>query len=487
MKKAILHINDQVNAKFEGLDAHIRRKMSTELKLFVPYARHTPAYKLGRWDGTISYCSVGGGTYINLLDKVLPMVIDDGYEIEIHDHRPEYNFKFPEFGKDFFSHIKWPKGHPSEGEPVEFRDYQVDAIRRYMSEHQSLQSISTGAGKTVITAALAKLAEPYGRTICIVPSKSLVVQTEEDYLLCELDTGVYFGDRKDIGKTHTICTWQSLATLAKKTRRDEADLTIEDFLEDVVCVIVDEVHGAKANDLRDLLGGPLAHVPLRWGMTGTIPKENFDFWALLGCIGPVVGEVKASELQKKDVLANCHVDIIQTDDSNYEFSTFPEESKYLTTNKDRVEWMSDYCKKISESGNTLILVNRVETGKLMNELIEGSSFIYGNVKLDDRNEQYKEIHTSDNKIIIATYGVAAVGINIPRIFNLVLLEPGKSFVRVIQSIGRGIRKAKDKDFVQIYDICSNLKFSKRHLSKRRAFYKEAEYPDKVFKVKYTDK
>ena len=89
---------------------------------------------------------------------------------------------------------------------------------------------------------------------------------------------------------------------------------------------------------------------------------------------------------------------------------------------------------------------------------------------------------SSDKVIIATYGVAAVGINIPRIFNLVLLEPGKSFVRVIQSIGRGIRKAEDKDFVQIWDITSACKFSKRHLTKRKVFYKEANYPFSVEKI-----
>jgi superfamily II DNA or RNA helicase len=94
------------------------------------------------------------------------------------------------------------------------------------------------------------------------------------------------------------------------------------------------------------------------------------------------------------------------------------------------------------------------------------------------------VATSDDKIIVATYGVAAVGINIPRIFNLVLLEPGKSFVRVIQSIGRGIRKAEDKDFVQIWDLTASSKFAKRHLTERKKFYKEAKYPFTIEKVKY---
>ena len=111
-------------------------------------------------------------------------------------------------------------------------------------------------------------------------------------------------------------------------------------------------------------------------------------------------------------------------------------------------------------------------------------FVSGSTKNMDRKEQYDEISTATNKVIIATYGVAAVGINIPRIFNLVLIEPGKSFVRVIQSIGRGIRKAEDKDSVQIWDITSSCKFAKRHLGQRKKFYKEANYPYNIEKINY---
>ena len=131
-----------------------------------------------------------------------------------------------------------------------------------------------------------------------------------------------------------------------------------------------------------------------------------------------------------------------------------------------------------------ILIDRIKTGKGLTERVDTSVFISGSVKTDERKEHYDEIQDSDNKIIIATYGVASVGINIPRIFNLVLVESGKSFVRVIQSIGRGIRKAQDKDFVQIWDITSTAKFSKRHLAKRKKFYDEAKYPFNVNKVNY---
>ena len=104
---------------------------------------------------------------------------------------------------------------------------------------------------------------------------------------------------------------------------------------------------------------------------------------------------------------------------------------------------------------------------MLAELIPNSTFVSGAVKVKDRKETYDTIKEGTNEVIIATYGVAAVGLNIPRIFNLVLIEPGKSFVRVIQSIGRGVRKAKDKDFVQIWDLTSTCKFAKRHLTQRK--------------------
>ena len=161
---------------------------------------------------------------------------------------------------------------------------------------------------------------------------------------------------------------------------------------------------------------------------------------------------------------------------------YQSELKYLVTNEQRITYIANLLNKVKQSGNTLILVDRISAGEMLAELIPDSTFVKGNVKLKDRKDTYDEIQEATNKVIIATYGVAAVGINIPRIFNLVLIEPGKSFVRVIQSIGRGVRKAKDKDFVQIWDLTSTCKFAKRHLTQRKKFYKEAEYPFTIEKV-----
>ena len=481
MKKCTILIKDEVNVKLEGLDPATRRKCSDKLKFFLPHAYHMPAFKLGRWDGTVRFCDVGGRTYLNLLDDLLPIIMSSGYEIDIDDRREHTTLEFDIIDDEFWGDTCWPEGHPAEGEPIRLRDYQVDVVNKFLETPQALQEIATGAGKTIMTATLSKLVEKYGRSIVIVPNKDLVRQTEEDYLNCGLDAGVYFGDRKDIGKTHTICTWQSLNSLLKKTKKGEDN--IMDFIEDVSCVIVDEVHQAKADVLKDLLTSVFARVPLRWGLTGTIPKTDHEFATIRASLGDIVNRLAAKDLQDIGVLSNCHVNIVQTQETQV-YTDYQSELKFLLEDKKRQEYLANLIKEISQTGNTLVLTGRINSGQALQELIPEADFVQGSMKSDDRKTAYKEINEATNSITIATYGVAAVGINIPRIFNMVLLEPGKSFVRVIQSIGRGVRVAKDKDFVQIWDLTSRCKFSKRHLTERKKFYKDAEYPFSIEKVKY---
>jgi superfamily II DNA or RNA helicase len=264
--------------------------------------------------------------------------------------------------------------------------------------------------------------------------------------------------------------------MMKKTKSGDAEISIQDFIEGVVCVIVDEVHMAKADALKTLLTGVMARVPIRWGLTGTVPKEKFESQSLLVSLGPVISKLSASELQDRGVLAQCHVNIVQLID-HVEYAEYQSELKYLLEEKGRLDAMAGLILQINETGNTLVLVDRVAAGtELVSRLGDKAVFVSGATKSKIRQDEYDMVADSVDKIIVATYGVAAVGINIPRIFNLVLIEPGKSFVRVIQSIGRGIRKAEDKDHVQIWDITSTCKFAKRHLTKRKAFYKEANYP-----------
>jgi superfamily II DNA or RNA helicase len=477
-----LIIKDEVNFKVDGLAVDVRRKCVNALKYELPYARHMPAFKLGRWDGTVSFFGIGGNGYLAHLDRVLPIIEQNGYEIEVEDQRSHNELKFDLIDENFWNNkgVVWPEGHPAAGDPIVLRDYQYDVVNKFLENPQSIQEVATGAGKTITTATLSNICEKYGRTVVIVPNKSLVVQTEEDYKNCGLDVGVYFGDRKELGHTHTICTWQSLNVLDKKKYDDEA-LTLAEFAEGVVAVIVDEVHQAKADVLKKLLTQNFRHAAIRWGRTGTVPKEEWQFQGILAGIGPVINQVSAHDLQEKDVLAKLDINILQTKDIET-FRNFQEEYKWLVTSDKRLDWIAETINTVKESGNTLILVNRVDTGNKLIERLDNAVFVSGSMKLDERKDEYDEIKTADGKILVATYGVAAVGINIPRIFNLVLIEPGKSFVRVIQSIGRGIRKAEDKDYVQIWDITSACKYSKKHLTERKKFYREAQYPFTLTKV-----
>jgi superfamily II DNA or RNA helicase len=484
MKSCKIIIKDEVNCKLENLELVDRKTLLKMFEYEMPGARYLPSVRLGRWSGKVSYFSLGGSTYINLLPEILPLLDQVGYDIELVDQRTyNQNFNFSQVSEHTFSNYVWPKGHPKQGEPIVLRDYQVEVINRFLENPQSIQEVATGAGKTITTAALSYSIENYGRSIVIVPNKSLVTQTEEDYRNVGLDVGLYFGDRKEYGKKHTICTWQSLNNLLKDTKAGVANCTIQEFIEDVVCIMVDEVHQAKADALKTLMTTVFSHVPIRWGLTGTIPKAKFESQSLLVSIGPVIGKLSAKELQDKGVLAQCHVNIIQLQD-NIEFKNYQSELKHLLEDQNRLDTIAEVILKIKESGNTLILVDRINAGKELVDRLPNSVLVSGETKLTERKEEYDEVATSDDKIIVATYGVAAVGINIPRIFNLVLIEPGKSFVRVIQSIGRGIRKAEDKDHVEIWDITSSCKFSKRHLTQRKQFYTEASYPFDIEKLKY---
>lgn len=482
-----LIIRDEVNIKFENLPLDARKKLVATFKYADPTARHRPAFKLGRWDGTVSLFGLGGNGYISQLEKILEILTNMGIHLDdVDDQRKPVNLQFTPITETYWADQGrvWPPGHPAEGTPIMLRDYQVSAINRFLEHPQSLQEIATGAGKTITTATLSQISERIGRSIIIVPNKSLVEQTEEDFINCGLDVGVYYGDRKDLYKTHTICTWQSLNILDKKSKNSEHDIvTLAEFLDNVNTVIVDEVHMAKAEVLKNLLTQNLCNAPIRWGLTGTVPKEAFEFESIFASLGPVIGGIKAHELQDLGVLSKCHVNVVQLLDLP-EFVSYPDELKYLVTDDDRMLYISKMIQNISETGNTLVLVNRIDSGKFLVNEIEDSVFVSGNVKTKERKKEYDEIRTSSNKVIVATYGVAAVGLNIPRIFNLVLLEPGKSFTRVIQSIGRGVRKAHDKDFVQIWDITSTCKFAKRHLTERKKFYKESKYPFTLEKVNW---
>jgi len=171
---------------------------------------------------------------------------------------------------------------------------------------------------------------------------------------------------------------------------------------------------------------------------------------------------------------------------NSYFPDFTAEKKFLQTEKARLDWIANYVEsfRLLGKGNTLVLVNGVAFGKKMAKIVPDSVFLHGKDEREVRKEIYQSFKDNDDLIVFATVNIAGTGLNIKRIFNLILVDIGKSFIRVIQAIGRGLRKAHDKDSVYIGDICSDLKYNKKHLKKREQYYIEANYPNTKRTVDY---
>ncbi len=140
-------ITDEVNVSIKGLELEDRKKLVKKFKILDPTARFRPAYKLGRWDGSVSFFGLGGNTYLNLLESILVYLYDRHYDVEVEDLRNSSELIFDQVDENFWGDKVWPKGHPKAGELISLRDYQVEIINTFLKNPQSLQSISTGAGK----------------------------------------------------------------------------------------------------------------------------------------------------------------------------------------------------------------------------------------------------------------------------------------------------------------------------------------------------
>lgn len=476
-KSCKLTLLDEVNCKFNGLDPNTRRELVNSVKYFQQNARHTPSFKLGRWDGYVSLCNIGGRSYINVLEKLLPIVVKNGYQIELEDLRVPNQIQFEPINKDSYSHIVWPDGHPMANKPIVCYDHQVDTVNGCLANLRCVYVCPTAGGKTLTTAILSDQIGKFGGSLVIVPTKDLVRQTAADYKNMGLDVGMFYGDQKDVDNQHTIATWQSLESVRKANPEMLAQL-----LAGKVGVIVDEVHKAKGNVLKQTLDSDLADLPIRWGLTGTLPPDELGAATVEAVLGPQVGQIHARDLQEAGILSNLHITVKQIQDTVAGFNDYHSEHSYLVSDPTRLEFMvEEIIKPTLEGQNALIMVDRIPTGKILNELIPDSVFVHGGT--DDRDAIYGSVKNADGKVIIATTGVASTGINMNRIFKLYMVELGKAYIKIIQTIGRGLRIAKDKDFVDVYDVCSDLKYSKRHLAARKKHYKAHGYEFSIQKVK----
>ena len=449
-----IYVKDEVWAVISGLIPEHVNVLWNEFGPEIPGARFMPLVVMGRWDGRIRFFEKTGKTYVRLLSKIIPYLELWGYEIEIEDDRV------------YFPSPEAITALPFPNQNIQLRPYQVQSVNLAIDANGGFIIAGTGAGKSLMTSALSHAYSSMGyNAITIVPSADLVEQTAEWYRTVGLDTGVFSGDEKDFRHSNVVATWQSIQNNMQ-------------ILEIFDCLIWDEAHGCKASIAQKIINEAAAHMPFKFGVTGTFPKDTSDKYSLHSAIGDILIEIPAKWLIENGYLAEVAIEkICIKQKDKEEFPDYAAERAYLSKNEHRMDLIADIIiDKCNKHGNTLVLVNSVPFGEKLASLIEGAVFLYGGSKKEERKEHYDMFEDSNDKIVIATSGIASTGISIDRVFCLIFVDAGKSFIKTIQSVGRGTRLALDKFKVFVVDIFADLKWSKKHSRERDKWYKEADYP-----------
>lgn len=463
MKKVNIWVRDEVYMYIVGLESSDAKFLWNKFGIEVEGSFFMPARRLGRWDGKIRFFDAQTGKiFMRFLPDILPFLEKWGYEIELHDERrpvPLVQGRLTENWFDGKSQV-----------PISIRPYQIEAVNSALDASSGFVIAATGAGKTIMVAGMVDVLGSEGkRAITIVPSADLVEQTSNTFKLCGIEHGLYSGAKKDLYQPHVIATWQALQNQPH-------------IVGDFEAVIVDEAHGAKAATIGDLLTNHGKNIAYRYGFTGTWPKPETDQYTLRGSIGDILYRIDAADLIRMGYLANLEIEPIEVQENVEEdFPDYASEKSFTSRSQERLEFLADLIiAKNLKYGNTLVLVNSIKQGQQLQKLIKDSIFLCGSDETEVRAEWYSTFEKRDDLIVLATAGIASTGISIDRIFHLMLIDAGKSFVRAIQSIGRGLRKGRDKDFVHVSDVHSSLKWGRKHFRERKKYYTEATY--KVLKT-----
>lgn len=475
----LIKVIDEINAIVVGMKPGDYKFLSDKYSKFVKNYFFMKKYKLGIWDGKVKFFSNAGKTYVKILPEIIKEIYKLGYKIKIEDKRKPLLVDIPKIDKYYF-----------ENYGIELADHQVDAVNAAIESNEGIILAATNAGKTFIAAALANLYNSYlgNKVIVIVPNQDLISQTIEEFEVFDLDVGEYSGSRKDINHEIVISTWQSLQNNPS-------------ILGMFGVILVDECHGVKGDVLRKLLNEDAPHIPIKIGMTGTLPDDEVDALNVKVSLGEVIYEITSKYLidigwsarptiytwrtdfyfhkEYKEFLKTTKEKISYTKFFNSYFPDYTSEKKFLNTNPDRIEKISKVIN--SRKGNTLIMVNSRKVGIKYQEKVKNSIFIDGDDKKEFRKKIYALFKEHDNIAVIATPKLVSTGLSIKRIFNMYFIDIGKAYITTIQAIGRGLRKAKDKKEIHIFDIYSNLYYSKAHYRDRIKFYKKHEYEYKDFK------
>lgn len=494
--KAVIQVLNEVHAKVQLSEMTDVRYLDRKYAITTKNHYFNPRFQTGAWDGKTHFFQTSGKTFTYLLPEIIDYLAKSGYEIDLQDLRSQNVHKFEPITPDLFNHIIYP----DTGEPIVMAEHQVRGTNALLAETNGILEAATGAGKTLITGAMCmRFMEAKLKTIVIVPSLDLIENTRDELIMLGFkDIGVLSGAEKNADAPIVVSTWQTLKNIPFMMRQFQ-------------CVLVDETHGARGDELNKLLIEHGDHLVHRYGMTGTMPDDECEAMKVQTALGPVRETVTADYLIKIGWLATLQIEQkVLEEDLREEFKKykagsfvseaityqkfkqkfFPDyksESSYLSKNKARLQWMADFLDVTRvEKGNTFVLVTSIDQGRKLAELSPNAVFVHGSDKVKARKQIYHLFKEHDDMLVIATVGIASTGINIKRIFNLVLIDLGKSFIRTIQSIGRGLRKGADKTHLDVYDLTSDLKYSTKHAKDRVKYYKQKNYPCNVTTIDYTN-
>jgi len=465
----------------ELTDGH-RQELADFFTFEVPGAKFMPMYKNRIWDGKIRLFSPATGEiYVGLLPYIKKFCDSNAISYIIEEGVEDARVVIRKDARNYIKSLK-PK---SQGKSLKIRDYQVEAFQLAISRNRALLVSPTASGKSLIIYSLVRYYQMMGlKTLILVPTTSLVEQMYADFEDYGWSSGtycqkIYQGHDRKVTKDVVISTWQSLYKMPKS------------YFRNFGCVIGDEAHQFKAKSLTGIMT-KLHQCKYRFGLTGTLDGTQTHQLVLEGLFGAVEKVVTTKELIDKNTLANLKIKCLILRHPNIrERMTYAEELEYIVTNKERVDFVCNLLRHLN--GNTLCLFQLVEKhGKILHERLEKDEnvyFVYGGTDTNERETIRGLVEKHTNSVTIASYGTFSTGINIRNINNIVLASPSKSKIRVLQSIGRGLRTSGTKDSVLIYDIADDISYNQRrnftlnHFTERLNIYNEEQFDYEISKVK----
>ena len=463
----------------------LERELTDYFTFEVPGAKFMPHYRKKLWDGKIRLFSPHNGRiYVGLLPYIKEFCSRNSIEYIIEKGVENDRNVIRESVRDFAESLR-PK---SGGKPIQFRDYQIDAVWHALQRNRCLLLCPTASGKSLIIYTLVRYYHLMNlKTLILVPTTSLVEQMYSDFIdygwKDEYIHRVYAGHDKGSKKPVVISTWQSLYKLHRP------------YFAQYNCIIGDEAHLFKAKSLTDIMVRS-SKCQYRFGLTGTLDGTQTHRLVLEGLFGQVKQITTTKELMDNKTLAKINIDCIVLKHTEEECKrvrkyTYAEELNYIVSHTKRNAFIEKLCKTIK--GNTVVLFQLVDKhGVLLyneiKKLDKKVFFVYGGTTTETREKIRKIVEKEKSSLIIASYGTFSTGINIRNINNVVFASPSKSRVRVLQSIGRGLRQSKNKTTVRLFDVSDNINyksrqnFTYRHFTERLNIYKQEQFNYTINKV-----